>query len=190
MRRACCLAAALALASTPVPANAAAKAEPDAASVAAASAPGHHTIMSGTRLPLRTLKEISSKKARKGDLIALELARDYSVDGVVLIPAGTPAVAELSQAEEKGWMGRAGRVELRLLYLDLPGGPVRLSGRLGDDGRSNEDVATVVSAFTGFGFITGKSAVIPAGSELIALLDRDARFAVPVMPPQDASPAD
>lgn len=96
----------------------------------------------------------------------------------VWLPQGTPAVAELTLAEKKGWMGRAGKLAARMLYLDLPAGPVRLSGELGEAGQSNAEVATVLSAFTGLGFITGKSAVIPAGTELVARLDREARIPV------------
>lgn len=161
----------------------------DASEAATAEAPGtvqteSVTIPAGSRIALRTVEEISSKNARKGDLVRLEVAEDLALDGRVVLQAGTPAVAELTLAEKKGWMGRAGKLAARLLYLDLPTGPVRVRGELGDAGQSNSGVATMVSVFTGFGFITGKSAVIPAGSEVATRLERDARIPAPAEGPQ------
>lgn len=135
-------------------------------------------LPAGSHVPLRTVEEVSSKTARKGDLIKLEIAEDVLVEDRVVLLAGTPAVAELTRAEKKGWMGRAGKLEARILYIELPSGPVRLSGELGDAGKSNAGVATALSVVTGFGFVTGKSAVIPAGTELVARLDREARIPV------------
>ncbi|SMQ69543.1 hypothetical protein SAMN06297468_1729 [Altererythrobacter xiamenensis] len=154
------------------------EASADTAEVAPVAVPHRIALPVGSDVPLRTLEEVSSKTARKGDLVRLEVAEDYVIDGRVVLPRGTPAVAELTLAEKKGWMGRAGKLAARMLYLDLPAGPVRLSGELGEAGQSNAEVATVLSAFTGLGFITGKSAVIPAGTELVARLDREARIPV------------
>lgn len=145
---------------------------------ATTSTPERITIPAGSVIRMRTVEEISSKTARKGDLVKLEVAHDFKHDGVTAIRAGTPAVAELTLAEKKGWMGRSGKLEARMLYLDLPTGAVRISGKLGDDGQSNEGVATVLSLFTGFGFVTGKSAVVPAGTEIATRLDRSARLLV------------
>lgn len=172
-------AASLALGTAPLSAQEV-EASADTVEATPESAPQRIALPAGSQVPLRTLQEVSSKTARKGDLVKLEVAEDYVIDGRVVLPRGTPAVAELTLAEKKGWMGRAGKLAARMLYLELPTGPVRLSGELGEAGQSNAEVATVLSAFTGFGFVTGKSAVIPAGTELVARLDRESRIPVEV----------
>lgn len=172
-------AASLALLATPLSAQET-EASADTTEATTVAVPQRIVLPAGSQVPLRILEEVSSKTARKGDLVKLEVAEDYLVDGRVVLSEGTPATAELTLAEKKGWMGRAGKLAARMLYLELPRGPVRLSGELGEAGQSNAEVATVLSAFTGLGFITGKSAVIPAGTELVARLDREARIPVEV----------
>ena len=135
----------------------------------------------GTHIPLVLTQELSSRRHTKGDLVTLEVAQDIRIDDVVAIPSGTPVVAQITVAEKKGAMGRGGRLEAKPLYLEMPQGPVRLSGRLGTDGKSNTGAATAATALiTGFAFvITGKSAVIPAGTEMTAVLDRPVRLSTP-----------
>ncbi|MEL7219604.1 MAG: hypothetical protein AAGK01_14400 [Pseudomonadota bacterium] len=131
-----------------------------------------------TRIPFVVSQEISSKKARKGDLIKLTLRDDLVFEGAVVVPAGTPAVGEISKAQKKGFMGEGGRLSARMLYFDLPTGPVRISGPLASLGDDQTELATLATTATlGIAFfVTGKSAVIPAGAELSVLLDREARI--------------
>ena len=133
------------------------------------------TLPSGSLVPVVTREELTSQRHRKGDLLTLEVGEDVVIDGHIAIPQGTPVVAELTLVEKKGLMGHAGKLEARTLYMELPSGPVRLSGELAVAGRSQTGLATAATALvSGFAFvITGKSAVIPAGTSLIAVLDRD-----------------
>ena len=141
--------------------------------------PATHAIAVGTELLLRTVDDISSESVRKGDLFHLELAEDYVANGMMLVPKGTVAVAEFTQAERKGMMGCGGKLAARALYLKLPDGPVRLSGELSDKGKSKTGLATVVTGLVGVGiFIEGKAAVIPKGSELVVQLDREVRIPI------------
>ncbi len=134
----------------------------------------------GTSIAARTADEISSKLQRKGDLVRLIVAEDTLVDDHIVVPKGTPIVAEVTLAQEKGTMGQAGALAARLLYLDLPSGPVRLSGELGTRGRDKSELAVAATALvSGFAFlIEGKNAVIPAGTQVTATLDREARVPV------------
>lgn len=135
-------------------------------------------LPAGSQIALVTTEELSSKRHRKGDLVTLSVKEDIIRDGVTLIPRATPVVAQIIEAEEKGLMGRGGKLTARVLYLELPRGPVRLSGELGVAGKSLTGAATAATAVvSGFAFvISGKSAVIPKGTEMIAILDRDARI--------------
>lgn len=137
------------------------------------------TIAPGTEITLRTTAEISGQRVRKGDLFKLEVVEDFVIGERVLIPKGTAAVAEFTRAEPSGMMGRGGHLAARVRYLELPQGTVRLTGELSESGRNQTGLAAV-TALVGFGiFIKGKAAVIPAGTELLVVLDREARFPAP-----------
>lgn len=163
--------AALALCLAPVPADA-----QDAPSgMTAAPAVAAHTVPAGTAIAVVTTQELTSKRHRKGDLVTLAVAEDVTLAEKVVIPAGTPVVAQITDAQTSGLMGQGGRLQARVLYLELPSGPVRLSGTLAAAGKSNMSAATAATALvSGFAFmISGKSAVIPAGTHQSAVLDRN-----------------
>ncbi|QUL37737.1 hypothetical protein [Erythrobacter sp. JK5] len=138
-----------------------------------------------SRLVFVTSEEISSRRARKGDLIKLALRDDLLFEGDVLVPAGTSALGEITFAQKKGFMGEGGKLSARTLYFDLPSGPVRITGPLVQAGEDQTELATLVAtASLGmFMFVTGKSAVIPKGTQLTAVLDREARIPVPEREP-------
>lgn len=138
---------------------------------------GLATIPDGTRVELVLIEELSSKRARKGDLVRLAVAHDHVVGETIVIPEDTIAIAEITAAESSGMMGRGGKLAARALYLELPGGPARLSGELSDSGSGKTALATIVTGLVGVGiFIKGKEAVLPEGTRLMVLLDREARI--------------
>lgn len=146
----------------------------------AAPAPGDARILlpAGSQIDLVTVNGLSSKKSVKGDLLHLRVATAVIADGVTVIPVDTPVVGQLSLAEERGAFGRAGKLQVQLLYAQLPGGTVRVSGTLAARGRRGADDATgTVAAFLVLPFVaTGRSADIPAGSQVSGRLDRDIWF--------------
>lgn len=141
----------------------------------AAVAPARLLVPSGTRIDLVTRDAISTKKNEKGDLLYLKVAVPVVVDGVTAIPADTVVVAQLTRAEKRGAFGRSGKLDVKLLYAELAGGPLRVSGTLEARGKKDGgDTAATAAAFLVLPFIsTGRSAEIPAGSEVSARLDRD-----------------
>jgi hypothetical protein len=150
--------------------------EPASADRAAAPAAGL-LLPAGTRIDLVTRDPVSTKRNEKGDLLYLKVATPVIVDGVVAIPAGTIVVAQLTRAEKRGAFGRSGKLDVQLLYAELPGGPLRVSGTLEARGKKDAgDGAATAAAFLVLPFLsTGRSAEIPAGSEVSARLDRDLR---------------
>lgn len=128
----------------------------------------------GSPVHLRLIEELSSKVTRKGDTFALEVTKDVSAEGFVVIPAGTQAVGEVTRAETKGAFGKSGKLEARILYLKLDGRTVRLTGALGvaGEGGTTETVLTAIAIGALAFVVTGKSAVLPAGTELVAITDR------------------
>jgi hypothetical protein len=142
---------------------------------AAAAASARLLVPSGTLIDLVTRDAISTKKNEKGDLLHLKVAAPVVVDGVTAIPAGTVVVAQLTLAEKRGAFGRSGKLDVQLLYAEMPGGPMRVSGTIEARGKKDAgDTAATAAAFLALPFLpTGRSAEIAAGAEVSGRLDRD-----------------
>jgi hypothetical protein len=135
----------------------------------------------GTAVPLILDETLSSQSNVKGDLVHLTLASDVIVAGRVIFPKGTKAVGELTLAERKSAMGVAGQLEAQLLYLECDHQIIRLSGRIsvrGEDGTTAAVLTTVAVGSIAM-VITGKSAIMRAGTPLTAYLDHDAWITIP-----------
>lgn len=132
-------------------------------------------VPAGTVIDLVTTNAISSKKSVKGDLLYLKVTTPLIVDGIAVIPVDTVVVGQLARAEKRGAFGKAGKLDIQLLYAELSGGAVRIGGSLEAKGKGGaDDAAATAAAFLALPFIaTGRSAEIPAGSEVSGRLDRD-----------------
>lgn len=132
-------------------------------------------IAAGTMIALVTRDSISTRKNVKGDLLYLKVAAPVVVDGVTAIPVGTVVVAQLTRADQRGAFGKSGKLDVQLLYAELPGGPLRVNGMLEARGKQGADdgLATAAAFFFLPSVATGRSAEIPAGSEVSGRLDRD-----------------
>jgi len=135
-------------------------------------------IPAGTEIPLIVEKAISSKVYSKGDLFYLKTTKDLKIDGRTAILAGTKVVAELTRAEKKGAFGKSGKLEAKLLYAALDNQTIRLQGVVAARGKggTTETVLAAMAIGTLAFFVTGRSAEIPAGTELSGYLSSDARI--------------
>lgn len=89
----------------------------------------------GTPVAFRTRTEVNTKQSKPGDRLYLEVAESLTYRGQVVLPVGSPAVAEVVRSERKGHFGKKGKIEIRLLHVQTPYGPVRLTGQANDDGK-------------------------------------------------------
>ena len=168
-------------------AQAAAQPVAPAAPVAAvAPAPAQATIVApvgpsilraGAEVPLRMSETINSnnKALREGHRIRMEVAQDVLLGGKVVIPAGSPVTAEITEVRRKGLWGKPGRIAARVLSTRVGDRMIRLIGTFDDKGVTG--TAGVVTAIAlvpvaGF-FVTGTSAQILAGSGVKAFLDEE-----------------
>jgi len=126
----------------------------------------------GTDVRLATAQPLSSKTNVKGDLVHLTVAENVRIDDHVVIPAGTPAVGQISDARAKGAMGMNGRLVIRPLYLQVNGRTVRLTGSEREKG-SVAAGAVVGMAVLGPAF-TGRSANVPVGTPILAMIEKTA----------------
>jgi ribosome-associated protein YbcJ (S4-like RNA binding protein) len=151
---------------------------PQATIVAPASA---SILRAGTEVPLVMAETITTngKKLRVGQRVRLNVASPVMLGGSVVIPSGAPAEAEITDVRNKGMWGKSGRIEARVLNVRVDGRLVRLTGTFDDKGVTG--TAGVVGAIAlvpiaGF-FVTGTSAIIPAGGAIKAFLDEDLQIA-------------
>jgi len=145
-----------------------------------------NVLRAGVKVPVRTLQELTTKKKalKAGDRINVEVAEAVMSGTNVIIPAGTPGMAEITTVRNKGMWGKSGYIEGRILYLRLGGRQVRLTGTFNDKGVTGTAGVVGAIAFVpvaGF-FTTGTSAMIPNGTILPAFLDEDLAYTVAPTP--------
>jgi len=141
-----------------------------------------NVLRAGTDVPLVMAESITTngKKLRVGQRVRLNVASDVRLGSSVVIPAGSPAEAEVTDVRNKGMWGKSGRIEARVLNVRVGDRLIRLTGTFDDKGVTG--TAGVVAAvalvpIAGF-FVTGTSANIPAGSGVKAFLDEDLKVAI------------
>ncbi len=125
-----------------------------------------------------TRSSINSRTAQDADRIDLVVSEDVFLDDAIIIPRGTQATGEVWRAKPKQGWGSPGRLEIRLLSLNVEGHVVPITGVSKPRGASNLGGAVVSSFFTlslplGFA-ITGTSSVLPINTPL----DGKTEFAV------------
>lgn len=149
-------------------------AAPSGAPVVAA-ATGNHILRAGTAVPLQTLVSLDTRTNHQGDRFALMVAEDVQAGPWTVIPKGSRAIGEIARLMPRSSLGESGRMEFMLLYVDVGSARIRLDGRAGASGRGAvaDSVATTAFAYAFAPFVTGKSAVLPAGSLMIGYVQHD-----------------
>lgn len=156
------------------------------APVAPIAAPAANVAMlrTGTEVPLRLAEELTTKgkHLRVGQRFHLETSEPILVQGVTVIPVGSPAMGEITDVKNKGMWGKSGHLGARILYVTVNGRQIRLSGAFDDKGVAG--TAGVVGAVAlvpvaGF-FVTGTSAKVPMGTIVKGFTDEDVPLTMPV----------
>lgn len=152
--------------------------------VAPIAAPNYSSavLRTGTEVPLRLSEELTTKgkKLRVGQRIHLETAEPVIVQGITVIPVGSPAIGEITDVKNKGMWGKSGHLGARVLYVTVNGRQIRLSGAFDDKGTAGTAGvvgAAVLLPVAGF-FLTGTSATVPAGTVVKGFLDEDVPLAM------------
>lgn len=160
--------------------------------VAAGAAENPNVLRVGTPISLKMAETITTKgkKLQTGYRIHLEVMEPIMVNGVVAVPAGSPAIGEVTDVRNKGMWGKSGRINARLLYVTAGGRQIRLSGAFDDKGVTGTAGVVAAIAFVpiaGF-FTTGTSATLPLGAGVKGFIDEDVPIAV-AAPAPAADPA-
>ncbi|MDE2301722.1 MAG: hypothetical protein KGK11_04100 [Sphingomonadales bacterium] len=145
--------------------------------IAPIATPNQAVLRVGTAVPLKMSEPLTTKQKaiRVGQRFRMEVAEDIKVDGVVVIPIGSPAVGEVTDVRYKGMWGKSGHISARVLYAQVNGRQIRLSGDFDEKGTTGTGGVVAAVAFipvAGF-FTTGTSATIPIGAGIKAFVDED-----------------
>lgn len=134
--------------------------------------------------PVRFITEsvIDSRSVRQGQRFTIIVAEDVTDGGRVMLPKGIRAVGEVEAVSDKGMFGKAGALVLRPLFVEFGGQRINLEGVLEKRGKGQVGGAAVTTFLVGgLGLIiTGKSAMLPAGSQLDGRIRNDVTIALPV----------
>ena len=195
--------AAQAVASPAAVATATATAAPSATAgggIAAPAAPPCDclAIAALTPVKLELLETVSSKTSITGAMFKLALKEAIVVDGIELVPAGTPGMGEVIHAKKSGGSGAGGELVVAARFLDIGGQHVRLrSMMLSSTGKDNIGLVAASSqaiSFLAFA-IRGKNTDFPTGSVAdakiaeLSWIPKPAIAAKPAQSPTENKPA-
>lgn len=147
------------------------------------SVPKPNTLLDGTPVKLKLGRTISSADAKVGEEVDFETIEDVSVDGVVVIPKGSLAMATVTEAEHKKSMGRAGKLNVNIDSVRLAD-QEKATLRATEGGKGGGHVGAMTGAIVAtsivffpaaplFLFVHGKDITIPKGTEITAYTDGD-----------------
>lgn len=170
-----------AFAQTPVVTPALEVAPLSAAAPVVVGGPTTAVLRAGTTVPLKMSEGLTTKgkKLRVGQRFQLEVAEPVTVNGQVVIAAGSPVTGEVTDVRNKGMWGKSGGINARVLFVRANGRQIRMTGSLDDKGTTG--TAGVVGSIVliplaGF-FVTGTSAEIPLGAPVTGFIDEDVAVA-------------
>ena len=140
-------------------------------------APAELMLRAGTPISLKMSEGLTTegKALRVGHRFQLEVAEPVMLEGQIVIPAGSPAVGEVTDVRNKGMWGKSGRIGAKLVHVRANGRQIRLTGSLDDKGTTGTaGVVGAVALLPLAGFVvTGTSARIPVNAPVKGFIDED-----------------
>lgn len=155
---------------------------PMPAPMPAPAAPQKLLLKEGSDVSLKFAQDLSSKTANDDDTVSLVLDKDITVGDAVVVKAGAKAVGTITHAKKAGMMGKGGELNLRLDYLILQDGQLRLRGTKGKEGEGKVGAAVALTVLFGpIGLIKhGKNVEVKQGTPLQAYTDENYTFTLPL----------
>ncbi len=136
-----------------------------------------------TPVKIKLTRTMSSKDAKVDEKVDFEVLEDVKIGEVIVIQHGGMAIATVTEAQPKRRMGRAGKLNMNIDYVQLVSGekaPLRAvkggSGGSHTGAMTGAIVATSILFFPAapfFLFMHGKDITIPKGTEITAYIAGD-----------------
>ncbi len=141
------------------------------------------TLPRGTAIRMKLDQNLSSAYDQEGDNVQFETLDDIKIEDVLVIPRGSTAFATITQATQKRYIGRGGKLSMNIDSVRMPdGSQLALRGVQHSVGGGHVGpmiTGLVVTAIVFwpaapfFFFARGKDASIPDGHELVVYTDSD-----------------
>lgn len=152
--------------------------------VKAPPAQSDSTIPHDTPVHLMVLNEVTTKTHPAGHRFPLRVDKPVMVGQHVAIPVGAKAWGEVTTAAASGNVGKPGSLSARLLYVEVEGRELAISGETSARGKGGG--AETVMGILALGplglFAKGNNAKIKAGERMTAFTVGD----FPLTPPQQS----
>jgi hypothetical protein len=136
-----------------------------------------------TPIKLKLARELSSGREKTGDRVDFEVAEDVKAKDVVVIPKGSIAWGEITEAQPHRRMGRSGKLDIKINEVRLADGervPLRAVREAKGAGRTGVMTGAMIAsgvlffpAAPLFLFVHGKDITIPKGAEVTAYIEGD-----------------
>lgn len=136
-----------------------------------------------TPIRLRLNRTISSGTEKVDDKVDFTVIEEVKVGDIVVVPQGATAIGTVTEAKPKGRLGRSGKLNVNIDYVQLAtGDKVALHSVKGGKGGSRTGAMTGAMVATGilffpaaplFLFMKGKNITIPKGTEITAYVAAD-----------------
>ena len=144
----------------------------------AVATPTANILRQGTQIRLTVVSPVNTKEHRVGKRVELQVADDVTVNNKVVLPKGTAAFGELTLSKKSGSFGKSGKMAGRMLYIKNGNENIPVTGNFDDRGKSGTGATVGVAVLAGVfsAFVKGKNAVLEAGTEMTATVERDVTF--------------
>jgi hypothetical protein len=136
-----------------------------------------------TPVRLRLNRTISSGTEKLDDKVDFTVIEEVKIGDIVVISQGATAIGTVTEAKPKGRLGRSGKLNVNIDYVQLAtGDKVALHSVKGGKGGSRTGAMTGAMVATGilffpaaplFLFMKGKNITIPKGTEITAYVAAD-----------------
>jgi hypothetical protein len=154
---------------------------------AAASAQPVRTVKipEGTEVRIQFDEQLSSATSSSGDTFSISTDEEIKLPDGTVIPAGYRGKGEVTSAEKNGMMGKAGQLNVRMVYVRIGDTRVRLRASKGQEGQGAVTSTVVLTVLFGpIGLLKhGHNIVIPKGQTMTAFVDGDTDVGLPLAPP-------
>ncbi len=139
-------------------------------------------LKEGTEVRIRFEDSLSSANNRTGDTFTISLADSIKVSDNVTIPSGFKGKGEVTAAEKRGMMGKAGELAVRFNYIKVGDSKIHIRGSKSNEGDSKVGTTVVLTVLFGpLGLLKkGKDISIASGQEVVAYVDADVEIELPI----------
>jgi hypothetical protein len=141
--------------------------KPAEVALLAQPSPAEITLRNGTPIHLKLGKTISSATAHVGDIVDFTVVEEVLVDGLSVIPAGSPAIGLVSEAETKKRMGHGGKLAFGVNFVRLKDDEKAAVRSFQESTGSNNSAGAILP------LSSGKDVIFTQGSEFTAYVDGD-----------------